>query len=153
LPGVLGAKEAAEMSPEERLDNLRKGEILTNGGYLKKGVWGEMDGVVQAPPKIVWTLFIQANAWKNYRLPELADSRAISDDVAEKSSGLKKVDEFYKLVGNQVFDPLEGQKLGGVWTNYTFQYYDLPWPVSNKWIVVKNINDESQGGKGVYRCS
>jgi hypothetical protein len=137
----------------DRLNRLRRGETLTDGGYLKKGVWGEMEGVIEAPPKILWRLFVQANDWKNYRLPELADSRAVSDEVAREAQSFNKVEEFYKLLDGRTFDPMDGQKPNSVWTNYTFQYYDLPWPVSNKWVVLKNVNDETQSSKGIYRCS
>jgi hypothetical protein len=136
-----------------REEHLRKGEIFTDGGYLKKGVWGVMEGVIEAPPKIVWRLFVNANDWKYYKLPQLTDSRAVSEEVAKASEPLKKVDEFYKMLGERSFDPMDGQKPNTVWTNYTFQYYDLPWPVSNKWIVLKNLNDETQSSKLVYRCS
>jgi uncharacterized protein YodC (DUF2158 family) len=145
---------AFETTPsEERLERFRRGEMFTDGGDLKKGVWGEMDGVIEAPPKIVWRLFVQANEWKSYHFPELADSRAVPEDVAQQAESVKKVEDFYKLLGNQTYDPMRDQKPGTVWINATFQYYDLPWPVSNRWIVLRNSNDETQSAKGVYRCT
>lgn len=137
----------------DRVAHLKKGDIFTDGGYLKSGVWGVMEGVVDAPPKVVWRLFVQANDWKYYKLPQLADSRAVSEEVAQASVPLKKVEEFYKMLGERSFDAMDGQKPNAIWTNYTFQYYDLPWPVSNKWIVLKNENDETQSSKMIYRCS
>lgn len=149
-------EESPQTQPEtqeERLDALRHGRVFTDGGYLKKGVWGEMEGVVYAPPRVVWRLFAQANEWPRYKLPQLIDCRAVSDEVAQQAVPLKKVEDYYKLVGDQVFDPLVNQKSNSMWTNHTFQYFDLPWPVSNKWIVMKNQNDETEGGKGIFRSS
>jgi hypothetical protein len=40
-------------------DRLRKGEAITEGGYLEKGVWGKLEGVVDVPPVIVWRLFFK----------------------------------------------------------------------------------------------
>lgn len=159
LDAVYKAKrEAAEQRPvfanaeEERLYDLKNGKIFTDGGYLKKGgAWGKMEGVVEAPTQSIWRLFIRANEWKKYRIPNLTDIRAVSEEVANRSKGLKTSDEFYALLGGQVFNDVEGQKIGGVWVNYTFQYYDLPWPVANKWVVLKNINDESRSAEGIYR--
>jgi hypothetical protein len=151
-------KKSAESRPvfsspeEERLYRLRRGEIFTDGGYLKKGVWGQMEGVVQAPPKIVWRLFIHANEWTKYKLPQLVDSRALSEEVALGAVPLKKVEDFYKLLGDRIFDATQNQKSKATWNNHTFQYYDLPWPVSNKWMVMRNTNDETEGEKGIYRC-
>ncbi len=151
--GLLHAKAPETLPAEERVELLRRGKIRTDGGYLKKGVWGEMEGVIQAPPKVVWRLFIQANEWRNYKLPQLVDSRAVSEEVAQGSASFKKVEDFYKLLGDRVFDPTQNQKSKTTWASHTFQYYDLPWPVSNKWMVMKNVNDETEGEKGVYRCS
>lgn len=137
----------------DKLSHLRKGEIFTDGGYLKKGVWGEMEGVIQAPPKVVWRLFIQANEWPKYKLPQMIDSRAVSEEIADSAVGLKKVEDFYKLLGDRTFDATQNQKSGTVWTNQVFQYYDLPWPVSNRWMVLQNKHDETEGSKGLYRCT
>ncbi|HSA60539.1 MAG TPA: hypothetical protein VLJ37_12740 [bacterium] len=147
------AKAPEVLSAEERVERLRKGETFTDGGYLKKGVWGQMEGVIQAPPKVVWRLFIQANEWSKYKLPQLVDSRALSEEIAQQSASIKKVDDFYKLLGDRIFDPTQNQRSKTSWINHTFQYYDLPWPVSNKWMVMRNVNDETEGEKGVYRCS
>ena len=67
-----------------RAERFRRGEIITDGGYLKKkGVWGEMQGVVNAPPKVVWRLFVHANEWPQYKLPQLLDCRAVSDEIRQ----------------------------------------------------------------------
>jgi hypothetical protein len=147
------AKKHSLDTPEERLRRLRSGEILTDGGYLKKGAWGKMEGVVQVPPKVVWRLFLQSNEWRRYGLPNLADSRAVTEEIARSVEDSKKVDDFYKILGGQVFDPIKDQKKGVVWTNYAFQYYDFPWPLANKWMVLKNSQDETRAPEDVYRSS
>jgi hypothetical protein len=82
----------------------------------------------------------------------MTDSRAVSEEIAEKSAKMKNVEDFYKLLGDRVFDPTEKQVTGAIWNNYGFQYYDVPWPVSDKWIVVHNTNNETQKAKEIYRC-
>jgi hypothetical protein len=136
---------------EERLYRLGKGEILTDGGYLKKGVWGKMEGVIQAQPEVVWKLFLNSNEWKNYRFPNMIDSRAATDAMVKEVGLSEKVEDFYRAIGNQAIDPFAERKKGAVWTNHTFQHYDLPWPVANRWMVVKNTNDETRVAEGVYR--
>ncbi len=149
------AKPVFQNAEEERLYRLGKGEILTDGGYLSKrgGVWGKMAGVIQAPPDVVWRLFIHANDWKQYGIPNMLDSRSVTAEIASAAAGSDKVEEFYKVMGGRVIDTLTYQKPGGVWTDYTFQHYDLPWPVANRWMVVKNANDETRRGEGIFRCS
>ena len=145
------AKPVFASAAEERLYRLRKGEILTDGGYLKKGVWGKMEGVVQAPAEIVWRLFVQANEWRRYRFPNMTDSRAVTEAIVKEVGGSDKVEDVYRVIGDRIFDATADRKKGGVWTGYTFQHYDLPWPVANRWMIVKNSNDETRLGEGIYR--
>lgn len=135
---------------EARLYDLRRGAILTDGGYERGGVWGKMEGVIQAPSRVVWQLFLETNDWKHYGLPTLADSRAVNEAIVEKVGNSRKVSDFYEVMGEQRINPTIGRKSAGIWHSLTFQYYDLPWPVSNKWMIVKNKNDETRSKEGVY---
>ncbi len=146
-------EKAVFASPEEeRIYGLDQGQILTDGGYLKKGVWGKMEGVIDAPPLVVWRIFIQVNEWKKYGLPNLTDSRALPETLALQSAGLKKAADFYSIIGDRVFDATENEVTGHVWINYAFQYYNLPWPVADRWMVMKNVNNEKERDKGVFHC-
>lgn len=142
-----------EATPEEVLGRLRSGEILTDGGSLNKGVWAAMEGVVDAPPKAVWQLFIQANDWKNYKLPHMIDCRAVDEPVLNETLNAKRADDVYKVLGDRVIDPLTPRKPGAEWTNYTFQYFNMPWPVSDRWYILQNFADETSGAKGIYKTS
>jgi hypothetical protein len=145
-----GLAETPEKPREER---LRRGEVLTDGGYLKKGVWGVMDGVVNAPPETVWRLFIYANDWNGYHLPELIDCRAVDAQVLSDAKDAKKVGALYKILGDRVIDPVADRKVGSTWSNYTFQLFNLPWPVSDRWYIIENSADETKGAEGVYRTT
>lgn len=136
---------------EEHLYGLSHGEIYTNGGYVKEGVWGTMEGVIEAPSELVWKLFLRTNDWKYYRLPNLTDSRAVTEEIVERVGDNQKAKAFYEALGDQVINPVRHRNPTGVWHSYTFQYYDLPWPLADKWMVVKNKNDETKGAGGVYK--
>lgn len=144
------AKPVFASKEEERLYRLGQGEILTEGGYLKKGVWATMEGTVQAPPEVVWRLFIQANDWKKYRLPDLIDCRAVDQATLDQVKETKKSEDFYQALGDKVVDPVAPRRFHSKWENYTFQFYDLPWPVSDKWFVIQNFADETRSAEGVY---
>ncbi len=141
-------KKSAE---EERSFRLQNGEILTDGGHLSKGVWGRMEGVIEAPPELVWRLFILADHWKSYGLPTLADSRVVDQEIVQRSASLKKVKDFYKILGDRIVDPLSQRARGRIWTSTIFQYYDLPWPVANRWVIAEYVNDEREIAKGIIR--
>lgn len=137
---------------EEKAYRLRQGEIFTDGGYLKEGVWGQMEGVIEAPTDLVWRLYIQANDWKRYGLPSLIDSRAVSQEVTELAAKDEKVEHFYKALGNRFFDPNSWRRKGEKWVNFSFQYFNIPWPVADRWYVVRTLNDETKSGTGIYRA-
>ena len=147
-----GAVQDKKAPPQQdRLSRLKAGEILTDGGYLKKGVWAVMDGVVDAPPNIVWRLFIYANDWNSYRLPELIDCRAVDKTVLDKVEKSKKLETFYKALGERVIDPVENRLPHSHWQNYTFQLYNMPWPVSDRWFIIENFADETQSAHGIFK--
>lgn len=140
-------------SPEEAKQyRLGRGDILTEGGFLKKGVWARMEGVIQATPEQVWQLFIQTNDWKSYKLPNLADSRALSAGIVAEVGADDRADHFYKTLGARVIDPVKDRRVGQVWTGYLFEYYNLPWPLSDRWMIIKADNDETKNLQGVYKA-
>jgi hypothetical protein len=136
---------------EERLYQLAHGEILTDGGYMTKGAWGIMEGVIQAPPAVVWNIFIHPENWVKYHFPNLVDSRPTDAKISEKISSTPNIQDFYREIGNKVIDPVKTRKDGGTWISYTFQSYDLPWPLSDRWMILKNQMDETE--RGVYRAT
>lgn len=149
---VLGSRTVAARAEEAgRLEKLRRGEILTQGGLLAEGAWGKMEGVIQAPPHLVWKLFIDPDNWKKFKLPNLIDSRAADAQAVAAVSGTGKVEDFYRAIKGRSINATESRAVGGHWVGYTFQYYDLPWPLSNRWVVLKNDNDETRQQEALYQ--
>lgn len=142
-----------DSAEEERGYRLRHGEVLTDGGHLKKGVWAVMDGVVEAPPEVVWRLFIHANDWRRYGLPDLIDCRAIDEGILDQVKDKKKVEAVYEALGNRVIDPVASRLSRSKWTNHTFQYFNMPWPVSDKWYIIQNFADETRSAEGIFKTT
>lgn len=141
-----------QSAEEERFYRLDHGEVLTDGGYLEKGVWGRMEGVIEAPPELVWRLYIQANDWKRYQLPTLIDSRGVSPGVLERVGTSQHVEDFYRVGGGEFVDPTKERRRGAKWLNRTFQYYNVPWPVADRWFILKSENDETRSPEGFYKA-
>ena len=104
------------------------------------------------PPEKVFELLIDTNRWKEIH-SDYTDSRTMNlrqfNLVLEKKPA--SVKEFYELVGEESFPSYHGRQKGGVWTSYVFQRLNLPWPLSDRWFVIKIRNDESQAFQGEYR--
>lgn len=149
---VAAPRPRLEGVEDERIQRLREGEVLSEGGYQKKEVWGRMEGMIPAPAEIVWRLFFQANDWKRYGLPSLADSRAVSEEVVQELGSSERVEDFYRAIGDLRLDPGALRKRGSTWMSCAFQFYDLPWPMADRWMILKTSFDETDSAKGIYKA-
>ncbi|GEM_PF-559871 len=145
-------KPAFSTPEEEKQYRLSRGDILTEGSFVKKHVWAKMEGVIQANPEQVWQLFVKTNDWKKYKLPNLTDSRALNAEIVAEVGTNDHADHFYKILGDRVIDPVKNRRVGQTWTSYLFEYYDLPWPLSDRWMIIKADNDETQKLQGIYKA-
>ncbi len=134
------------------VERLRKGEVLAEGSYVGRDVVGRMRGVIDAAPSLVWEIFIEADRWLDYRMPTLIDSRIVPEEVARKSADSKSVRDFYKVLGSQVFPVEPIRKKGGEWEHLAFQYYDVPWPVRNRWMILRTRDNETKAKRGNFRA-
>lgn len=147
------AQEKDSFQNRDRLEQrLSQGEIFTDGGFEGKAVWGKMKAVINVPPEIVWKLFIKTNDWKYYKMPTLADSHTVNAEILRQVGSSTKSERFYQVFGSQFIDPFLFQKKGQKWTGYFFQFFDLPWPVANHWMIVKADYDEAKIQESTYRC-
>lgn len=136
---------------EENDYYFRRGRVLVGGGYQEKAVWGKMVALIGAPPEEVWHLFIATNNWRNYRLPNLRDARVVNASISQKAAATKNVEDFYRVLGGQVIPNETGRVKGGRWVDYTFQYFNVPWPISDRWMILQDKNDETHAGEGIFR--
>ena len=141
------------MDLPQRLDQLGQGKLFAEGGYSEEGVWAKMEAVIAAPPALVWQLFIQSNDWKDYGIPFMFDSRAVSREIVEAAKSLSDVNDVYKLIGNRVFNPTESRREGGKWTSYVFQFVNVKWPLPDRWVINENRYDETKIAADVYRVT
>lgn len=100
-----------------------------------------------------WPVLIDTNSWKSVHKGTYADTRTLDKNqyelVAQKMPD--SVDSFYELIGQSTFPSDLGRQKGGVWTSYTFQRFAFPFPLKDRWAVLKIKNDESRAAKGEYR--
>lgn len=103
------------------------------------------------PAEKVWEVLIDTNHWKNI-YSTYTDSRTLDknqfDLVSQKKPTHAKA--FYELVGQQIFPSELNRKKGDIWTSYVFQRLNLPWPIADRWNVMKIKNDESKESRGQY---
>lgn len=105
------------------------------------------------PPSKVWPILIDTNGWRETHKGTYADTRTL--DVNQyKLVRTKQPDSlksFYELIGGEEFSSDHGRVRGGVWMSYVFQRFAFPFPLKDRWVVLKVKNDES--GRHRYEYS
>lgn len=127
-------------------------EFYSEGGYEGKIVWGKMVGMIPAPPHLVWEIYIDVEEWFRIGIPRLIDSRLVNDKVVGQVKETHDADDFYNALGPQIFSIKPLRRRGGEWRHLHFQFYNVPWPVSNKWMVLDMKDIETKSGSGIYRA-
>jgi ribosome-associated toxin RatA of RatAB toxin-antitoxin module len=141
---------------DEIRTRLEAGEVIVStekvpGTSVKRG---EIMGLVDAPPKIVWQVITDINNFK-YFMPRTLNSMAIA---AEKlalimQSKPRRAKEVEKLLGPVPADPASYCIPGGKYVAYLYSHLDFPWPASNRWYIIKLLQDETRAVQDSYLCS
>lgn len=143
--GVL--RETVDASQEIRLD---AGEILVSSRFTGQVLAAHMFGVVDARPERVWSTLTDINAWGRYGLPGLHESRLIPDDRLEELGRFAHKPSYKARDYVRQTIPIEAlpRSRGKTWEAHAFQYYDFPWPVSDRWVLLKVSHDETRHRSG-----
>lgn len=151
----LGLALAAGARDEAR-DQLAAGEIIASsqevpGTCLKRG---EVVGVVEAAPEIVWQVINDSNNFK-YFMPRTLNSMTVAaeklDSILQKRP--ERAEEVEALLGPIPTDPAGGRRPGGKYTVYLYSHLDFPWPCNSRWYIIKLLQDETRAAQQCYRSS
>lgn len=108
--------------------------------------------IYEAPANMVFEQLINTNTLQKYH-KSYADSRCLSETnfntiIQQKPDNYTKLIE---LIQDAHIPDLQNRKQGGNWTDYWYLRFNLPWPLSDKWVVQKVKVDESNAHKNEYR--
>jgi carbon monoxide dehydrogenase subunit G len=115
---------------------------------------GEVIGVVDAPPEKVWQVVIDANKFEQF-LPRMIRSKLVRVEELNTIMQAKpiKASEAEALLGLIPPDIAQFRTPGRKYTGYFYGHVEVPWPVGNRWYIVKVHWDESQAARHMYTCS
>ncbi|MBI2981563.1 MAG: hypothetical protein HYY44_04635 [Deltaproteobacteria bacterium] len=131
--------------------SVDEGEFFSDGGIEEKVVWGKMVGEIPAPPQLVYEIYTDPDSWYRMGIPRLIESRLVHEKVLSQVGKATEVDDFFKALGSQVFSIKPLRKRGGVWHHLHFQYFNIPWPVANRWMILDTKDIETKSQDGIYR--
>jgi hypothetical protein len=135
---------------------LATGEIITHidevpGSAAREG---EAIGVMAAPPEKVWQVIIDVNNYQQF-LPRMIRSRLVRFQELEKIRKARpsKASEVEALLNLSPPEVAHIRIPGKKYTGYFYGNIEVPWPLVNRWYIVKVQVDESQAALHIYTCS
>jgi hypothetical protein len=141
---------------EEIRGRLDKGEIIvaaqdTPDSSIKSA---EMTAIINAPPEIVWKIITDINSFKFF-MPRTQASMAVAPEKVSEIVKMKptRADEVEKLLPRTPANPAAYRIPGGEYTVFHYSNLDFPFPCSNRWYIVKGMNDESRAAQHYYHLS
>ena len=153
---AIGGLAPGSVSGASFSDRLAAGEIIMHvkkvpGSAARRG---EATGVVAASPEKVWQVVTDVNNFQEF-LPRMIRSRLLRPEelkkiLAEEPSNAYQAEAF--------LDPsppdlaalrIPGQRYSG----YFYGHLKVPWPLQNRWYIVRVNWDESQAARHRYTCS
>lgn len=148
---------AAQAGTDEVIrSRLDKGEIIVAAqdkpdSSLKRA---EMTAIINAPPEIVWQIITDLNSFKFF-MPRTKASMAVAPEQVPEIVKLHptRAEEVEKLLPRPPVNPANYRIPGGKYTVYHYSNLDFPWPLSNRWYIVKGVNDETRAAQHYYHLS
>src|SRR3990167_924468 len=138
-----------EVDPE-----LNEENIWVNTAFDKKAtnVRTSFRAWMPHEAKILWPIMIDTNNWKNIS-KDYNDSRALDEGMAKllENKQPQDIKELYKLICDKKITSDHGRLTDGKWTSYALQRFAFPFPLKDRWTVIKIKNDESSSSKSYYR--
>ena len=132
---------------------LKEGEIIAcsedvEGTRVKKGT---VTGVINVPPETVWQVITDNNNFKKF-MPQTLDSLIVTKEKVAKilKKNPKKRSQIEKLLNKQVPHSLPPQPPGKKRVVYFYSLLDFPWPISNRWYIIKINRDETRAAEHIY---
>lgn len=135
---------------------LAAGEIIVHsaevpGSAVKKG---EAIGVVDASPARVWEVVTDANNFQEF-LPRMVRSRLVRFEelrrILEERPGSAAAAE--ALLSAEPPELAIFRIPARKYLGYFYGHLEVPWPLRDRWYIVRVQWDETQGERGIYNCS
>lgn len=132
---------------------LKEGEIIVcsedvEGTRVKKGT---VTGVINVPPETVWQVITDNNNFKKF-MPQTLDSLIVAKEKVAKilKKNPKKHSQMKSLLNKKVSHPLPHRSPGKKGVVYFYSLLDFPWPISNRWYIIKINRDETRAAEHIY---
>ena len=146
------AKETASPSPSK----VSRDIYVVVDHYRNREMVATAEFYIQAMPESVWhVLYQDFDQWSTF-MPDIIFNRVISQEKAELivASHPRSFEEVLRLAGDENLPPMERQVLQPQKSPvifYGLSYLNLPWPVANRWTLVKETDQTDPSQSSYHR--
>lgn len=135
---------------------LASGEIIVSsenvpGSSVKMG---EVTGVVDAPPELVWKVIIDVNHFHEF-MPRTLKSQVVAPEQLQllRQKRPTTAPEVEAILGPAPPDPARFRRPGQKYLEYLYGHLEVPWPLGDRWYIIKMLRDETQAAQHIYTSS
>lgn len=139
---ILPQSAFAARDTEERLD---QGGIVKKIDIPEGQQWAFVDvtAVVDSKPATVWGMLKDMSKWPKW-LPMSRKVGFLSPEAAALITPEIAADEAKTMAIDKAHPATQNQPdFSGHWQRTAYEYYDLPWPIKNEWVVRRYTYDET----------
>ncbi len=121
-------------------------EVKTKGF---PGARANVTARLDAPVEAIWKAVLDANTHGG-KYPRMVASFCMSEaDVMQaKKDGLRNGRTVQRRYAGKKCKPIEARAEGKQWDYHVYQQFDYPFPLSDRWIMAKAMNDETKLAQG-----
>jgi ribosome-associated toxin RatA of RatAB toxin-antitoxin module len=148
-----GAQSQAQDGARSQLE---AGKIIVTSHSVpgSSGKQAGMIAIIKAPPEMVWQIITDVNNYQFF-MPRILKSMAVAPEKIPPIVQLrpKSAEQVEKLLGSTPANPDNYRIPGGKYTVYHYSNLNFPWPCSNRWYIVKVVQDETRATQHDYHLS
>jgi len=135
---------------------LATGEIIVSCPEMSEAAAKQVEvmGMVDASPEKVWEVITDINYFQNF-MPRTLKSRAVTPETLQ---AILKIKPTEAPIAEALLDPVPPHPAlyrvpGQKYDVYLYSLLDFPFPLCNRWYILKITNDETQAGGHIYTSS
>lgn len=142
---ILTAWNIAHARPDVN-ERLKNGAIIKNITIPANENWAyvNVEAIIDAPIGSVWAKLKDIPRWPKW-LPMSEEADFLSREAAEKITPEMAGDKEQIISLGENFPASRDENAqSGHWQRMAYEYYNLPWPIKNEWVVRDYTYDESE---------
>lgn len=107
------------------------------------------EGIIHGTPEVTWDTLYLSNEWPKFMPRNLATHYISAGGVeALRGTSARNLERLIATARQHKVDA--ARAIGGVWHGFMFIVMDLPFPIANRWYVIRVRHDETKSQQHQY---